>query len=81
MMKDTEMFPSCIETIERILPVSRYEHMQRLAETTLVWRSTEQLEAQLNALKGIEVERYMELLKERKAKFMKRYKLQDDFEL
>ena len=80
MMHDTEMFPYCVQALEeREIPNGIRE---RLSETSLVWRRTELLEAQLKALKGIEVERYMELLKERKEKFLKKYKLQDkDYDL
>ena len=80
MMHDTEMFPFCEQAlVEREIPNIIRE---KLSKTSLVWRSTEFLEAQLKALRGIEIERYMELLKERKAKFMKKYKMFDnDFEI
>ena len=81
IMNDTEMFPSCIEQVERSIEISRYPHMIRNAEKTVAGRSTELLEAQLNALKGIDVARYLELLKIRKTRFFTRYKLQDGFEL
>ncbi len=80
MMHDTEMLPYCVQALEeREIPnVVR----ERLSETSLVWRRTELLEAQRKALQGIEVEQYMELLKERKEKFLKKYKLQDmDYDL
>lgn len=80
MMHDTEMFPHCVQALEKreIPNVIR----EKLSKTSMIWRSTELLEAQLKALKGIEVEAYMELLKERKEKFLKKYKLQDkDFDL
>lgn len=79
IMNDIEMFPYCIERLEKLaIPASRRFPPRK---GSVVDRSTELLEAQLNALKGIETERYFELLKERKAKFLARYKLQDSFEL
>jgi hypothetical protein len=82
MVQDTEFFPSCIERVGREIQMSQYPHNMRFAETSVAGRSAALLQAQLKALQGIEVEQYMELLKERKAKFFKKYKLQDiDFEL
>lgn len=78
IMNDTEMFPSCIDRLENInIPVTR-----RIGDDgTITDRSLELLEAQLKALNGVDTANYFELLKERKARFLKRYKLQDDFEL
>ena len=77
MAGDSEMFTPCVEHIEAMLPRAHLKYMQQSPFS----RSPEMLQAQLNALKGIEVDHYMELLKERKKTFMKRYKLQDVFEL
>ena len=78
IMNDTEMFPHCIDRLEKLaIPASR-----RFQQKDAVMdRSTEQLEAQLKALKGQDLEAYFELMKERKARFLKRYHLQDEFEL
>ena len=76
MMKDSIMYHPCIEYIEGTIRLENKNSYQ-----TGFSRSPELLKAQMNALKGIEVEKYMELMKERKQAFMKRYKLQDDFEL
>ena len=81
MMNDTALFPSCIERVERSIRISRLSHSIQSAATSVTGRNTELLEAQLKALKGIEVERYIELLKMRKACFFKRYNLQDNFDL
>lgn len=79
IMNDAEMFPYCIDRLEQLaIPAS---HRFPPKNGSIVGRSTELLEAQLKALKGVEVEGYFELMKVRKAKFMKRYKLQDDYEL
>ena len=79
VMHDTEMFPHCIDCLEKnAIPASRRIPAK---EDSIVYRGTELLEAQRKALKGCDVDQYFELMKERKAKFLKRYKLQDDFEL
>ena len=57
------------------------EKLRYYKEDSVVYRSPELLEAQLNSLKGRDADQYFELMKERKARFLKRYKLQDDFEL
>ena len=57
------------------------EELRYYKEDSVVYRSPELLEAQLNALKGRDADQYFELMKERKTRFLKRYKLQDDFEL
>ena len=77
MVGDSGMFAPCIKHVEVLLQRAQYNYSQQSPFS----RSPELLGAQLNALKGIEVEKYKELLKERKKTFMKRYKLQDDFEL
>lgn len=77
VMGDTEMFAPCMEHLEALLTPAHQNYMEK----NPFRRSPELLQAQLNALKGIEVEKYRELMKERKKTFMKRYKFQDDFEL
>ena len=57
------------------------EKLRYYKEDSVVYRSPELLEAQLNSLKGRDADQYFELMKERKTRFLKRYKLQDDFEL
>ena len=57
------------------------EKLRYYKEDSVVYRSPELLEAQLNSLKGRDADQYFRLMKERKARFLKRYKLQDDFEL
>ena len=57
------------------------EKLRYYKEDSVVYRSPELLEAQLNSLKGRDADQYFALMKERKARFLKRYKLQDDFEL
>lgn len=79
IMHDTEMFPYCIDCLEKLaIPASRRFPPK---DGSIVYRSTELLEAQLKALKGHDLEPYLELLKERKRRFMKRYQLHDDFPL
>ena len=77
MMGDTEMFADCIKHLEALIPRASilYPHESAFK------RSPELLQAQLNALRGIEVEQYFALLKERKQLFLKRYKVQDGVEL
>ena len=78
IMKDKEMFAPCIKYIETIIPRAHHKSMQQSA----FGRSPDLLKAQLGALRGEAVAQYFELLKERKAQFLKRYKLQDtEFEL
>lgn len=79
IMNDTEMFPYCIERLEKLAIPSSRRFPPR--DGSIVDRSTELLEAQLKALNGVEIERYFELMKMRKARFLKRYQLQDDYEL
>ena len=79
MMHDVELFPHCIESVEKLIIACQNCTPYYPA---LIWRSAGYLEAQLKALQGIEVEQYTELMKERKESFLKKYKLQDnDFEL
>lgn len=79
IMNDTEMFPYCIDRVEKLaIPAS---HRFPPRNGSVVDRSTELLEAQLKALKDHEPKPYFELLKERKQRFLKRYHLQDDFVL
>lgn len=78
MMQDTEMFEPCIKCIEIIL--GRLKNSYK--PNDYFSSEAEFLKAQLKALQGEDVERYFELLKERKAGFLKKYKLRDDaFEL
>lgn len=77
MIGDTDMFPDCIKHIEALIPLASIPYPHE----SVFKRSPELLQAQLNALKGIEVEQYVGRLKERKRFFLKRYKLQDDVEL
>lgn len=77
MIGDTDMFPDCIKHIEALIPLASIPYPHE----SVFKRSPELLQAQLNALKGIEVEQYVGRLKERKQFFLKRYKLQDDVEL
>ena len=72
-MKDSELFPPCITCIEKIIPYASNEHLQ-----STYYRSPELLKAQLKALQGEDVDQYFAMLKERKDKFLKRYKLQDE---
>lgn len=82
MVRDTEMYPYCIDYLEKKeIPNMQYEVIRKYMERSVAGRSEELLKAQLNALKGIEVDHYFELLKERKAKFFKRYHLQDNYTL
>ena len=74
MMQDSEMYAPCIKFIEEILPIAHHKSMQ----TSPYSRSPELLKAQLKALQGENVNQYLSMLKERKASFLKRYKLQDD---
>ena len=68
-----------MDSVEKLMIASRN---RKPCYPMLIWRSAEYLEAQWKALQGIEVEQYMELMKERKEKFLKKYKLQDkDFDL
>ena len=79
MLHDTELIPHCMESVEELMIARRN---RKPCYPMLIWRSAEYLEAQWKALRGIEVEQYMELMKERKEKFLKKYKLQDkDFDL
>lgn len=70
IMEDSELFPDCIKNIEIEIPRADNKHPFR--------RSPELLEAQLKALRGENVSQYLEMLKERKEKFLKQYKLHDD---
>lgn len=70
MMQDSEMYAPCIENIKVRLARKQFSH--------LFSRSPELLKAQLKALQGENVDQYLSMLKERKASFLKRYKLQDD---
>ena len=77
IMKDSELFPACIECIEVEISRSSNKHIQSSFS-----RSPELLKAQLGALHGVNVEQYLEMMKERKNKFLKSYNLQDNvFEL
>ncbi|MBR0124422.1 MAG: hypothetical protein IJM03_03655 [Treponema sp.] len=73
LMKDSELFPPCITCIEKNIPYASNEHLQ-----STYYRSPELLKAQLKALQGEDVDQYFAMLKERKDKFLKRYKLQDE---
>ena len=78
VMQDSEMFAPCIDYIEAILPRANHKYIQASPFS----RSPELLKAQLKALQGEDVDQYFVMLKERKDKFLKRYKLQDEaFEL
>ena len=79
VMNDVEMYSYCIDRLEKLAIPASLRFPPK--ENSIVYRSTKLLEAQLKALNGIEVEEYFELLKERKARFLKKYKLQDDYEL
>ena len=79
VMNDVEMYSYCINRLEKLAIPASLRFPPK--ENSIVYRSTKLLEAQLKALNGIEVEEYFELLKERKARFLKKYKLQDDYEL
>lgn len=78
VMQDSEMFAPCIDYIEAILPRAHHKSMQ----SSPFSRTPELLKAQLKALQGEDVDQYFAMLKERKASFLKRYKLKDEaFEL
>ena len=78
VMQDSEMFAPCIDYIEAILPRAHHKSMQ----SSPFSRTPELLKAQLKALQGEDVDQYYAMLKERKASFLKRYKLKDEaFEL
>ena len=81
VMNDVEMFPYCIERLDNLAIPARRRFPLNPAKASIVDRSMEMLEAQRKALNGIEVEQYFEMMKERKARFFKKYKLQDDFSL
>lgn len=79
MMRDTELIPHCMESVEKLM-IARQNC--KPCYPALIWRSAELLEAQWKALQGTEVEQYLALLKERKAMFLKKYKMHDNvFEL
>lgn len=84
MMHDKEMFPFCIDRLETLaLPSARRSvDTQNKTASDVTFRSLELFEAQLKALKGEDTEQYYEMLKVRKAMFMKKFKLIDnDYEL
>lgn len=81
MMNDTEMYPRCVRLLEeQTIPHIRYclEHNKSFSLSFVYEHTVEHLEAQLKALKGIEIKSYYAIMEERKAQFFKRYKLNQE---